>query len=126
MEIETTPNGALENWDAKEAFDAYMNEDVIIIDVRTPQEYLFERIDGALLAPMQAFRPSHLPDQVEKQIILHCGSGVRSKRVAEMCLEAGLEKIAHIKGGFAAWKEAKLPFIGTDMGSGAPKVMQMR
>ncbi len=56
-----------------------------------------------------------------KRLVLHCGSGVRSEKVGRQCLADGISKIAHMAGGFAAWKEAKLPHIGTEMSSGAPK-----
>ncbi len=37
---------------------------------------------------------------------------------------AKLESIvAKMEGGFGAWKEAKLPYIGTDMATGAPTRM---
>lgn len=124
MKSESLNNGTLENWSPEEAAAAFKREEIVLIDVRTPQEYSFERIEGALLAPMQAFDPGHLPGQSEKRIVLHCGSGARSRKVAEKCLDAGFESIAHMEGGFGAWKEAGLPYTGTDMASGAPKTMK--
>lgn len=124
MQSEKLKVGILEHWTAKETAEAFLKDEIIIIDVRTPQEFLFERIEGALLAPMQAFRPDHMPSQRGKRIVFHCGSGARSRMVAERCLSAGEDRIAHIEGGFAAWKVAGLPYIGTDLATGAPKVMK--
>ena len=121
MKSEKTENGTLENWTPEEVADAFARNDVILIDVRTPQEFAFERIDGALLAPMQAFQPAHMPAQGEKQIVFHCGSGIRSRKIAEQCLAAGEDRIAHMEGGFAAWKNAGLEYTGTDLATGAPK-----
>lgn len=126
MEIEQTESGEVELWTPKEVSDAFDRDEIVLIDVRTPQEYSLERIKGALLAPMQAFQPSHLPGQSEKRIVLHCGSAVRSGKVAQQCLQSGIEKIAHMKGGFGAWKEAGLDYIGTDVSSGAPKMMNSK
>lgn len=123
MKTEETNKGTLENWTPQEVAEAFERDEIVLIDVRTPQEYSFERIDGALLAPMQAFQAVHMPGQGEKRIVFHCGSGVRSKKVAEMCLNAGIDRIAHMEGGFGAWKEAGLTYTGTDMTSGAPKHM---
>ena len=95
----------------------------VLIDVRTPQEYMFEHIEGALLMPMAFFMPESLPTQEGKRIVLHCGSGKRSGKVGGNCLTGGMEKLAHLDGGFGAWKKAGLPFIGTDMSSGAPARM---
>lgn len=124
MDIETTETGTLEHWTPDEVAAAFAEDRIVLIDVRTPQEFALERINGALLAPMQAFQPNHMPDQSKKQIVFHCGSGVRSARVAKLCLAAGEERIAHMAGGFAAWKEAGLAYMGTDMATGAPKEMQ--
>ncbi|WP_422370461.1 rhodanese-like domain-containing protein [Hoeflea sp.] len=124
MKTESTENGTLEHWTPQEVAEAFARNKIVLIDVRTPQEYSFERIDGALLAPMQAFDPRHMPGQDTKRIVLHCGSGVRSRKVAEMCQKAGFDPIAHMEGGFGAWKEAGLAYTGTDMTTGAPKQMQ--
>lgn len=126
MEIEKTDNGTLELWSPEEVHGAFKRDEIILIDVRTPQEYSFERIAGALLAPMQAFEPGHMPGQSEKRIVFHCGSGARSGKVARACLDAGMGRVAHMKGGFGAWKEAGLEYTGTDMATGAPAPMKKR
>lgn len=123
MKTEETDNGTLEHWAPQEVADAFARDEIVLIDVRTPQEYNFERIDGALLAPMQAFEPSHMPGQTEKRIVFHCGSGVRSSKIANMCLASGVDRIAHMEGGFGAWRNAGLSYTGTDMATGAPKAM---
>lgn len=124
METETTEHGTLETWTPEEVHEEFAKNEIVIIDVRTPQEYAFERIEGALLAPMQAFAPDHMPGRSEKSIIFHCGSGVRSEKIARMCLKHGHDKIAHLGGGFGAWKDAGMKYIGTDVATGAPKEMQ--
>ena len=124
MKAEKVEHGVLEHWtpqDVKEAFD---RNEIVLIDVRTPQEFNFERIDGALLAPMQAFHPNHMPSQSEKQIVFHCGSGARSSKVAKRCLESAIDRIAHMEGGFGAWKNTGFEYTGTDMSTGAPKTMK--
>lgn len=104
METEKTAHGVLEHWTPEEVRTAFDRDEIILIDVRTPQEFNFERIDGALLAPMQAFQPNYMPSQSDKRIVFHCGSGARSSKVARLCLENGVDRIAHIKGGLGAWK----------------------
>ena len=110
-----------ETWTAQELAEAFDRNEVVVIDVRTPQEYMFEHIEGALLMPLAFFNARKLPGQSEKRIVFHCGSGVRSERVSRAALEAGIQHIAHLEGGFAAWKAAKLPYIGTNMATGAPQ-----
>jgi len=89
--------------------------------VRTPQEFAFEHIEGALLAPLATFQPRNLPGHTEKPLVFHCGSGLRSRRVAEACVAAGWTTVAHVEGGFAAWKAAKLPYVAIDVATGAQR-----
>ena len=103
--------------------DALKAEEIVLIDVRTPQEYMMEHIDGALLMPMAFFDPKALPTQDGKRIVLHCGSGMRSGQVADRAMAAGFAPLAHMEGGLAAWKRAGLQYRGTDMATGAPKLM---
>lgn len=102
--------------EVKQLFD---KNEVVLIDVRTPVEYAFEHIAGAMLFPMSSFDAAKLPTQDGKRIVFHCGSGMRSKKVAERCAAAGLMRLAHMEGGFGAWKAAKLPYLATDPATGA-------
>jgi rhodanese-related sulfurtransferase len=114
-------NTGLETWTPDQVHKALQDNEIVLIDVRTPQEYMFEHIEGALLAPMAFIKSASLPTQDVKRIVLHCGSGARSEKVGKQCLAEGLEKMTHMSGGFAAWKKAGLPYIGTDMNTGGPK-----
>ena len=121
MQSETVGQATLETWTPQEVAAAMAAGEIVVIDVRTPQEYMFEHIEGALLMPMAFFRAKGLPGQSDKRLVFHCGSGIRSEKVARAALEAGLTQIAHMGGGFGAWKAAKLPYIGTNMATGAPQ-----
>jgi rhodanese-related sulfurtransferase len=121
MKTETIGDAIFETWSAAELAAAFDRNEVVVIDVRTPQEYMFEHIEGALLMPLAFFNAKKLPGQSDKRIVFHCGSGVRSERVARAAIEAGFTQIAHLEGGFGAWKAAKLPYIGTNMATGAPQ-----
>jgi rhodanese-related sulfurtransferase len=121
MKTETKGGAVFEEWTPAELQAAFERDEVVIIDVRTPQEYAFEHIEGALLAPMATFKPRNLPTQDGKRLVFHCGSGVRSRRVSEACLEAGFERIVHLAGGFTAWKGAKLPYVAINPATGAPR-----
>ena len=117
-------NGAtLEHWTPDDVAAAMENHSIILIDVRTPQEYMFQHIRGALLAPMSGFDPSFMPPEGTKRLVFHCGSGVRSRRVAEAYLAAGHDRIAHLEGGFAAWRAAAKAFVDTDPATGGPRLM---
>lgn len=121
MKTETMGTSTFETWTVAEVAKGIADKAIVVIDVRTPQEYMFEHIEGALLMPLAFFKADALPGQSDKQIVFHCGSGVRSEKVARAAIDAGITHIAHMEGGFAAWKAAQKPYVGTNMATGAPQ-----
>ena len=115
----------LENGSPVKVKEALDNNEIVLIDVRTPPEYMIEHVEGALLMPMSFFKADSLPTQDGKRIVLHCGSGIRSAKMADEMKKAGISPLAHMEGGFGAWKQAGLEYIGTEMSSGAPKKMKV-
>lgn len=120
MKSEEVGQAIFETWTVDEVEAAMAAHEIVLIDVRTPQEYMFEHIEGALLMPLAFFHPDSLPGQHDKRIVLHCGSGIRSEKMARLAIDSGIARIAHMEGGFGAWKGAKKPYIGTNMATGAP------
>ena len=85
--------------------------EIVLVDVREPNEYFAERIPGALLLPLSCFDPQALPVSEDRPVVLHCGSGKRSATAVNLCLNVGVSVTAHLKGGIDAWKAASLPVI---------------
>lgn len=77
--------------------------EIILVDVREPQEYHAERIPGALLCPLSDFDPSKLPHDSKKKIVFHCKSGGRSSQALRLSQEAGLDVAGHMEGGILKW-----------------------
>lgn len=79
------------------------------IDVRTPEEY----------AGGHAYRTRNIPldtlmanlDKLERNepVYLICRTGVRSKKAAQMLVDAGFPKAISVSGGTEAWQAAGLP-----------------
>lgn len=126
LEIENTETGKLETWTPEEVAAAYEKGEIALIDVRTPQDYMFEHIEGALLLPMSFVNAERLPSQEGKRLVIYCGSSMRSEKVAKQCLAKGLQPLTHMKDGFAGWKKAGLPYIGTDIATGGPSRVQAK
>ena len=118
MHTEDIDGKTLEHWTPEEVHRAFDAGEIVLIDVRTPQEFAFEHVEGALLSPLATFLADKLPTGGDKRIVFHCGSGVRSRKVAEICAAAGLDRVAHLEGGFAAWKTAGLPYVAIDPATG--------
>lgn len=103
---------------AKEVHDALNRHEIVLIDVREPQEYVNDRIHGALLFPLSTFDPAALP-MGERPVVLHCGSGKRSAMAVAKCIDAGVPVTRHLKGGLLAWKHAHFPTVSLDPNTGA-------
>jgi rhodanese-related sulfurtransferase len=117
-EPETVMQPHLQEMTPTEVHEALRARRIVLIDVREPQEYVNERIHGALLFPLSTFDPGALPVG-ERPAVLHCGSGKRSAMAVAKCIEAGVPVATHLKGGLLAWKHARFPTITLDPGSGA-------
>ncbi len=120
METEKTGAGTLETWTVDEVAKALKQREIVLIDVRTPPEYMVEHIEGAMLMPLPFFDAHSLPTQDGKRLVFHCGSGKRSEKAAREALQAGIDPVAHLGDGFGAWKKAGKPHIAIDMATGAP------
>ena len=98
---------------------AMVRGEVVLIDVREPNEYAVERIHGALLFPLSTFDPAGLPDEFGKRVVLQCGSGKRSEMAFQRAFAAGVLVRSHMAGGIMAWKAAGLPLVSNDPAMGA-------
>jgi adenylyltransferase/sulfurtransferase len=78
-------------------------EPLELIDVREPYEYEIARIEGAKLIPLRelAERIGELPR--DREIVVHCHSGVRSAHAVQLLEKAGLPGAANLVGGIDAW-----------------------
>ena len=79
--------------------------DFVLIDVREPAEYEIVDIPGSVLIPKGQFLDgSVLPTlPQDKQIVLHCKSGVRSAECLAVLKSAGFANAIHVGGGVVAW-----------------------
>jgi rhodanese-related sulfurtransferase len=101
-----------------EAVTMLGREGVTFVDLRDPRE--LER-DGMIPGAFHATRgmlefwvdpesPYHKPIFAEeRQFVLYCASGWRSALAAKTLVDMGMANVAHVEGGFTAWKQAGGP-----------------
>ncbi|SEF17860.1 adenylyltransferase/sulfurtransferase MoeZ [Jiangella alba] len=79
--------------------------DFLLVDVREPNEYEINRIPGAVLIPKNEFLTGEALGKLpqDKQVVLHCKSGMRSAEALAVIKGAGLADAVHVGGGVAAW-----------------------
>lgn len=78
---------------------------IALIDVRQPYEFKSNHLPNAINLPLPELRKgkAKLPDN--KEIILYCQTGIRSSQAAGIVKRKyHLEKVAHLKGGLAAYE----------------------
>ena len=95
--------------------------DPLIVDVREPAEREEHgSIPGAISAPRGMLEfwadpssPYHRAEfDPNRRVILHCAAGGRSALAADTLQQLGYTDVAHLDGGFTAWKEAGQPIEG--------------
>ncbi len=98
-------------------------DDTVFVDLRDPRELEREgRIPGALHCPRGMLEfwidpdsPYHKPAFAQdKTYVFFCAAGWRSALSAATAQDMGLKPVAHIEGGFTAWKKAGGPVEGSE------------
>jgi len=91
------------------------NEEVVLLDVRTLEEYEEIHLEDALLLPVQELSQETLTsiglgaDAKDKEIILYCRSGARSQTAYNVMKSLGYTNIKSVAGGMVHWQEDKYP-----------------
>jgi len=84
-----------------------------VVDVRTGGEFGTGHIEGAISAPVHAlpFRLADLPEDREREVVLVCMSGHRSRLAGLMLRLAGYSNLTNLDGGMLHWKQAGQPAV---------------
>jgi len=97
---------AYETVSPKEFETLIAQEDVQLLDVRTPEEFAEGHISGAVNINVQGDDFMALAQKelkTDKRVAVYCRSGKRASKAAEMLAEAGYQ-VTNLAGGILAWK----------------------
>ncbi len=88
--------------------------DIVLVDVRQPEEYAEGHIEGAFNVPLKELAQNldALPN-LDASIVVYCGSGFRSAIAMTALQIIGYTDVRSMKGGFGAWKAAEYS-VSTD------------
>jgi adenylyltransferase/sulfurtransferase len=88
-------------------------KEVFLADVREPAEYEIVKIPGSVLIPKGDILSGEALSQFpqNKQIVLHCKSGVRSAEALAALKAAGFKDAVHVQGGVLAWVKTVDPSL---------------
>ncbi|HEX2215780.1 MAG TPA: rhodanese-like domain-containing protein [Xanthobacteraceae bacterium] len=108
----------IESLAIEDAIRLHGNDDVVLVDIRDIRELQRDgRVPGAFHCPRGMLEfwidpdsPYHKPVFAQdKRFVFFCAGGLRSALAAQTAHRMGLGPVAHIRGGFGAWKKTGGP-----------------
>ena len=111
-------NAAIETIPVETAVGLAGRDDVVLVDLRDPRELEREgAVPGAFRCPRGMLEFWIDPEspyakkifQENKKFVFFCAAGWRSALATHIAQKMGLNPVAHIEGGFSAWKKAGGP-----------------
>ncbi len=93
--------------------------EVLLIDVRDPDEFASARLEGALNAPMTHFDPAVIPREDKRETIFYCRTGERSAEAAERMAQEFGGTVRHLAGGIEAWQDTGRATISQEVEAAA-------
>ena len=79
-----------------------LNQEVVLLDVRTPAEYRSGHIRGAKNVPLHRISQYEAKGKQTHYVI--CQSGMRSKQATKILAKKGIQ-VVNVKGGMNAWTD---------------------
>jgi len=107
----------IEDVTLEEAFalieDNRYNQDFVIIDVRTPEEYASGRIEKAINLDYYSETFADELDKLDKDktYLIYCRSANRSGKALDMMAELGFAEVYNMLGGMVRWEAVGLPTV---------------
>jgi adenylyltransferase/sulfurtransferase len=87
----------------KKRFDA--GENLYVLDVRNPNEFQICRISGTVLLPLPELPSRFAEVPRDREVIVHCKSGMRSAKAIEFLKSQGYTRLVNLTGGILGWAD---------------------
>ncbi len=84
---------------------------VVLLDVREPQEWDICHIEGAMLLPLGTLLATLGALDGHAAVVTYCHKGVRSLKALEILKSAGFSDARSLRGGIDAWSRAIDPSV---------------
>ncbi len=83
------------------------DENIVILDVRTPEEIANGKIEGAIEMDFRnnEFQKNFHSLDKDKTYLVYCRSGSRSAKACKMMQQEGFTKVNNLLGGWNAWSK---------------------
>ncbi|MBT8118176.1 MAG: sulfurtransferase [Gammaproteobacteria bacterium] len=81
------------------------DEQPLLLDVRQPWEYEVCKIENSVLLPMSQITAEYNSLDFDRETVVICHHGIRSRRVGRYLEQAGFSNIINLSGGVAQWAQ---------------------
>ena len=78
-------------------------DDVVIVDVREPQEFQINRLPGSILIPLGDLPKRYVELDPNANIVTQCKSGMRSAKAQDFLRSKGFTRVRNLTGGVLGW-----------------------
>lgn len=77
----------------------------LLLDVRQPWEFEVCKIENSVLLPMSQITTEYNNLDFDRETVVICHHGIRSRRVGRYLEQAGFSNIINLSGGVAQWAQ---------------------
>ena len=97
--------------DPRTVSDGIQAGQMVLIDIREPDEHAREHINGALSLPVSTLDQAELTLEAGITPVFHCKSGMRTETNCQRLSEHVGGEVRILDGGIEAWKSVDLPVV---------------
>ena len=92
---------------------AWADPSLVVLDVRTPEEYAAGHLPGAVNIPNAELesRIGELEGARESDIVVYCKVGRKAAEAIDVLGKAGFKRLFHLEGDYTRWTEEKRPVV---------------
>ena len=96
-----TTTDALTSRELKAELDR--GDDIVIVDVREPQEFQINRLPGSILIPLGELPKRYVELDPNANLVMQCKSGMRSAKAQDFLRSKGFTRVRNLTGGVLGW-----------------------
>jgi rhodanese-related sulfurtransferase len=95
---------------------AWADRSLVVLDVRTPEEFAAGHVPGAINIPHTelAARVAELDPARDSDIVVYCRTGKRAGEALGVLEKSGFKRLLHLQGDYTRWSEEKRPVVKSE------------
>jgi len=97
----------------EEGRQLFESQQVVMFDIREPDEHATGVANGALLLPMSQLnqRAGEIPKDPTQPVLIICNTQNRSSKVVQAMKDAGWTNVRYVNGGMSDWARKGWPMV---------------